>query len=278
MTDTNVSSPAHQAPPRVDCHAHLYTVDMPQAEGAWHRPPRDATLEDYLGTLDAHGVGFAVLAAASIYGDYNDYHVEALRRHRRRLRSTIIAHPGIDRFFLERMDAEGVVGIRLQWRYLPALPNLTAPDYRLLLRRVADLGWHVHLHDNSPRLQETLERLEAAGVAKIVVDHFGRPDPARGVQCPGFQALLRAVDRGRTWVKLSAGYRLESVEACAAYAGALLAAGGPERLVWGSDWPFAAFEDRVTYQSTLDDFKRWVPDAQTRRIIGGETAYELYFT
>lgn len=262
--------------PLVDTHAHVYTTSMPLTGTAWHRPPHDASIEQYLETLDRHGVVFSVLAAASLYGDYNDYQIDAVRRHKR-LRSTVIARPDLDRYTLERMKADGVVGIRLQWRNVAEPPDLESPEYRLLLRRVADLDWHVHLHDDGPRLARPLQALHAAGV-KVVVDHFGRPDPSLGIACSGFQAVLRSVERGRTWVKLSAGFRLGSPQAGVSYARELLRHAGPERLFWGSDWPFAAFESSMTYQSAIDSLAEWVPDPVARRRIGGETALRFYFT
>ena len=89
--------------------------------------------------------------------------------------------------------------------------------------------------------------------------------------------MLRAVDNGRTWVKLSAGYRLESPQVAEACARSLLAHAGPERLLWGSDWPFAGFEDSMRYEEAIASFERWVTDPGVRRIIGGETAFRLYF-
>ncbi len=89
--------------------------------------------------------------------------------------------------------------------------------------------------------------------------------------------MMRAVDNGRTWVKLSAGYRLESPQVAQDCARALLAHAGPERLLWGSDWPFAAFEDSMRYEYAIASFRQWVPDANMRRIISGETALRLYF-
>jgi len=77
---------------------------------------------------------------------------------------------------------------------------------------------------------------------------------------------------------LSAGYRLESPEVAQACAEALLARVGPDRLLWGSDWPFAAYENAVRYEDTVARFREWVPDAKTRRIISGETAFRLFFT
>jgi len=271
-----ISSVAQKEVPLVDTHAHLYTTSMPLTGTAWHRPPHDATMESYLETLDQHGVVFAVLAAASLYGDYNDYQIDALRKNKR-LRGTIIARPDIDRYTLERMSDDGVVGIRFQWRNVVNVPDLTAPEYQLLLRRVADLNWHVHIHDDGPRLVEPLKALTNAGV-KVVVDHFGRPNPQRGVDCDGFKAVLKAVENGRTWVKLSAGFRFDNPQLASLYAQQLLKHAGPDRLFWGSDWPFAAFESSMTYQTAIDNLTQWVPDPLARRRIGGETALRFYFT
>jgi predicted TIM-barrel fold metal-dependent hydrolase len=261
--------------PLVDTHFHVYTTDMPLAGDAWHKPAEDATIERLIKTLDGHGVLFGVIAAASIYGDYNDYMRLALRTHER-LRATAIVRPTIDAYTLEQMKADGFVGIRFQWRYLEKTPDLTSPEYRLLLRRVRDLDWHIHLHDNSDRLPPAMAAIEAAGV-KLVVDHFGRPREPQGVNCPGFRALLAAIERGRTWVKLSAGYRMEPRSAVQGYADELLKVAGGDRLVWGSDWPFAAFETRVKYADTIAALAEWVPDPAVRRKIGGETALRLYF-
>jgi predicted TIM-barrel fold metal-dependent hydrolase len=62
------------------------------------------------------------------------------------------------------------------------------------------------------------------------------------------------------------------------FAQKLLEVAGPERLVWGSDAPFASFEGKVTYQQTLDDLATWVPDPAARRVIGCVTPLKLYFS
>jgi predicted TIM-barrel fold metal-dependent hydrolase len=268
------SATAQDCAPWVDSHAHVYTLSMPLAAGAWHKPEHEARVEDFIATLDAHGVDRAVLAAASIHGTVNDYVIEACRRYPR-LRATVIVEPDTAWSTLQQMARDGVVGVRLQWRNRQDVPDLRSPGYRQLLSRIADLGWHVQLHDDSVRLPAYLDALEAAGV-KIVVDHFGRPDPVRGTDCPGFQRLLHSVEAGRTWVKLSAGFRLASSELAAQCAHELLKR-GPHRLVWGSDWPFAAFESSTRYGDALNSLAQWVPDPVARRHIASQTPLELYF-
>lgn len=261
--------------PLVDTHFHLYTTDMPTQSTAWHRPTNDASIERCLETLDRHGVLFGVVAAASLYGDYNDYVREAVRRHRR-LKATAIVKPTVSLYELEAMDRDGFVGIRLQWRNLADPPDLTSNEYRVLLRRIADLGWHVHLNDMGPRLAPTIATLENAGVT-TVLDHFGRPDPEVGISCSGFQAVLSGLERGKCWAKLSGGFRVKPQGLAGTYAAELLRVTGGDQLVWGSDWPFVGHEADVTYADTLDMLEAWVPDPAIRRKIGGENPLRLYF-
>ncbi len=118
--------------------------------------------------------------------------IDELRR-QPRLRGTVNIAPTTDRYTLERMKADGIVGVRLQLSRRKELPDLGSEDYRLLLRRVADLGWHVHLALEGAQMPAVLPALEASGV-RIVLDHFAHPDQTRGPgQCglPGRAAFHR---------------------------------------------------------------------------------------
>jgi predicted TIM-barrel fold metal-dependent hydrolase len=272
-------------PPRVDAHAHIWSANMPVSSSAWFRPAQAFTAEQYLDVLDAHGIHFGVIAGISIFGYYNDYMIGQLRLHKR-LRGTAIVPPTTDLYTLERMKADGVVGIRLQLTR-QELPDLAGDAYRLLLRRIADLDMHIEVVVEGPRWPQVLPLLEASG-ANIVIDHFGHPDPGAGVDCAGFQAVLRAVERGRTWVKLSAPFRLtwaapgkprdpDSVTLASQAARSLLQNAGAERLVWGSDCPFVGHESSVTFADTLNELDDWISDAATRRKLS-ETALKLFFS
>jgi predicted TIM-barrel fold metal-dependent hydrolase len=263
--------------PLVDCHFHLFDKDIPFVDKPRHTPDYDFTVEQVLSTFDQHGVQYGVIAGASLYGTYNDHVIRATRRHKR-LRASIIADPTLDLYTMEKMTQDGINGVRLVWISLSddRLPNIESYEWKRLLRRIRDVGWHIHLHVGPGRLPAIFPTIEASGVT-TVLDHFGYPDIRLGMDCPTFQTVLRAVQNGRTWVKLSGGYRMGS-EALIPHAQKLLSEAGPERLVWGSDAPFASFEGKVTYQQTLDDLKRWVPDAAQRRAIGADTPLKLYFS
>ena len=149
-----------------------------------------------------------------------------------------------------------------------------------------DLGWHVQVAIEGQQLPPVLEALLESG-ANLVIDHFGHPDPADPLNCPGFRAMVEAADTGRCWIKLSGGFRLAGPAAwrdpegdleqtAQAVAEALLARVGTERLLWGSDAPFVGYEKRLAYPDVLRTYRAWVPDAGQRAAID-RTALKLYF-
>lgn len=267
--------------PLVDSHLHIFKHGMPFTADSWARPDYEFTLEQCLAMLDRHGISFAVIAAASLFGTFNDYTRHAVRSHSR-LRGTVIVDPDIDLDTLEAMKREGIVGIRLQWCTVKDLPDLSAPPYRTLLARLRDLDWHVELNLHGPRLPPVLRQLADSEV-KVVIDHFGHP-AAEGVNTPGFQAVLAAIGEGRTWVKLSGSHHFKkTVEEVAAYVDALVSA-NPQRLFWGSDCPFVGSEAEVNYDQVLDHYAQWLDhyaqwtDDTALRAQIDRNAVEFYFS
>jgi predicted TIM-barrel fold metal-dependent hydrolase len=260
------------AAPLVDTHVHIFRRNMPLLPNPRHSPTYEFTAEQLQATLDAHGVKFCVIAAASPWGDCNDYVAQSLRT-RPLWRGTAILEPATtSRWDLQELARAGMVGVRLPFISLRELPDLQSWEWRRFLYRLADMDWHVHLHLDGPRIPQVLPQLEQAGV-KIVIDHIGRPDPVLKEKCAGFEMVTRSVEKGRTWVKLSAGYRLG--DHAAALARELCRRVGYERMLWASDCPFVG-QESTTYQSTVDWLAQAVPDAADRQVLG-LNAIDLYF-
>ncbi|HEY5551903.1 MAG TPA: amidohydrolase family protein [Opitutaceae bacterium] len=263
-----------QDTPLVDAHFHLWMRDHPLTATAWHAPPTDAPTEELIATHDRNGIVFGVVAAASIHGEFRGYIRHALKSHRR-LRATAVLSPQTELRHMEELKAEGFVGVRLMWSLSDKAPDIRSGDYRLFLRRIADLGWHVHLVDRPERYAESIAVIEASG-ARLVIDHMGHVQTPEGVNHPGFKAILKAIERGNTWAKISGRFRFSTAEEGNAYAQQLLRVGGGERTLWGSDWPFAGYEGKVTYDKVLADYYDIVPDSALRRQID-RTALRFYF-
>ncbi|HEY9320502.1 MAG TPA: amidohydrolase family protein [Achromobacter sp.] len=262
----------------VDTHAHVFQQGLALADTRRHTPDYDATLADYLALLDTHGLRHGVLVQPSFLGTDNRYLLEALRAAPDRLRGVVVVAPGIADAELQALADAGVVGMRLNLIGLP-VPDLAASGWQTLLARVTELGWHVEVHLQAARLPDVLPTLLAAG-CRVVVDHFGRPDPALGVADPGFQYLLQQADSGRVWVKLSAPYRNWPAADCAASgrqaAGQLLTAYSADRLMWGSDWPHTEHRHLASYPAATQWLDAWIDDPTQRRAVLSGTPLQLF--
>lgn len=252
---------------------------MPLVSTAWTRPSYVYSVENFLADLDAHGVRYGVIAAASLFGTYNDYSIRAVRANKR-LRATVIVDPGVDLYTLESMKADGIVGMRLQWFFKNPLPDMASDDFQRLCYRLRDLGMHIHLNIEGDRLVEVASRLMETGV-KLAIDHFGWHNPAPRLAAPSYQGMLGLLDRGNVWVKMSSGFRHPNEHSPdwslpVEYTQDLLRRFGTEKLLWGSDSPFVGHEHVASYGMAIERLNQCVPDPATRRAIG-ENGYRFYF-
>ncbi|WP_254924059.1 amidohydrolase family protein [Bordetella genomosp. 4] len=275
---TSASFPL-STPIAIDTHAHVFTRDLSMASRRRYTPDYDATLADYLRHLDAHGLSHGVLVQPSFLGTDNRFLLSALAQARHRLRGVSVVDPvQITMQELTAMHHAGVRGIRLNLFGLPT-PDLHSATWRTLCEHINPLGWHVEVHVPAVRLPEVLPPLLTAD-CRIVVDHFGRPDPAAGISDSGFRYLLDQAASGRVWVKLSAAYRLWPTEQSATLGHQateqLLQAFTATRLVWGSDWPHTENQHHANYPRTVAWLRDWVTDPSTLRTLLATTPSALF--
>lgn len=258
----------------IDCHAHIFEKGLTLAGERRYAPDYDATVKDYLANLDAHGNSHGVLVQPSFLGTDNSYLAAALRRFPARLRGIAVVEPTASPSQLAELSEAGVVGIRLNLVGKPD-PELGTAPWKQLLRALADLDWQVEVQAEAKRLAGLVDPLVQSGV-KLVIDHFGRPDPKLGIEDPGFRYLLSRGETRRVWVKLSGAYRIGGEANAAAAAPLLKDAFGPDRLVWGSDWPHTQFEKVTNYTTTRAQLDAWLPNAEDRRIVLADTPSQLF--
>ncbi|HVU35173.1 MAG TPA: amidohydrolase family protein [Opitutaceae bacterium] len=262
----------------VDTHAHLFERRLKFASVHRYLPDYDATLAMYLRLLDAHGISNGVLIQPSFLGTDNSYLLQALQSQRSRLRGIVVVDPSLELDQLRALDESGAVGIRLNLIGLP-LPELRRPPWQAFLRRLQSIDWIVQVQREARDMPAIVDPLLDAGL-RVVIDHFGRPDPAAGVNDPGFRYLLQRGATGRVWMKLSGAYRNggnRRGEAIAAAAMPLLRqAYGLDHLVWGSDWPHTQFEHVTDYSHARALLDRWIPDPVERQVVLRDTPARLY--
>jgi predicted TIM-barrel fold metal-dependent hydrolase len=236
------SRPGFAVPPGAcDCHTHVFgpAEAFPFDAGRLYTPG-PALVEDLLVHQHALGLSRVVIVQPSPYGTDNACTVDALRRLGPALaRGVAVIGPGTTDAELREMHEAGVRGVRVNLETSGCTdPGFAAEALSWAAARVAPLGWHVQTYAALAVIAALRAQILALPVP-LVIDHFGRPSAAAGVEQPGFSALLELVRSGKAYVKLSAPHRISARpgHADAVPIARTLIAANPERMLWGSDWP-----------------------------------------
>ncbi len=270
-------SKAARALPRgaCDCHAHVF--------GPYDRFPFSAALNYaapltplpvYLQMLSGTGMERGVLIQPAPYATDPGAMLDALCREPQRLRGIAVAEASVSEDRLQEMNRAGVRGLRFVEMPDPSgrgryKGGIGVDQLRQLAPRMKALGWHAQLWARCEDFPTILEPLLELGI-DIAIDHMGWLDASRGLSHPGFRELLALLKEGRIWMKLSACRNSRSFpdyEDLRPFHDALIQA-NPDRLLWGSDWPFVRMGALTPDPSHLVDlFHAWVPDEALRNKI-----------
>ena len=254
----------------VDVHAHVLHPTHPTAPGARYGFTPGHDLDGWHAHLDALGLRRGVLVTASAYGADNRVLLDALGATDRAVGVAVVSE-GVDDAELDRLAAAGVRGVRVQDLYPGGTP-LTAIDH--LGPRLAARGLHVEIWTDLACHLDWLPAAVRACPADVVVDHLGFLDPALPTDHPAVDALIDLARDGHAWVTLSGTYR-HRTDLAPADAAALLAprvdrlvAAVPDRLLWGSDWPFVGVDGATPASGELTaEVHARLPDEARRRQV-----------
>jgi predicted TIM-barrel fold metal-dependent hydrolase len=266
--------------PRGACDAHAHVLGpaslYPYAADRQYTPS-DASLPSYETMLRALGFDRAVLVQPSIYATDNRRLLDAMKSATVEMRGVVVLPETVTDRELDTMHRIGVRGIRAN------LIRGGRSDLERAVRlagRIARLGWHLQILADVSTVEDLAQHVRALPI-ETVFDHMGHMPAAKGVDEPGFRALIRLLEGGRCWVKLSGSYRITG-KTHAPYAdvrpiAAALVRAAPERVVWGSDWPHTAIRipapDAGRLLGMLAD---WAPDAAERDAILVRNPARLY--
>jgi L-fuconolactonase len=147
----------------------------------------------------------------------------------------------------------------VDWVLQPALD----PAFRTLIE--LDLRFDVLIRP--PHLESALTVLARYPELRAVIDHGAKPDIAHGMWQPWADGIERIARETGAWCKVS-GLVTEtsgnwSIDDLRRYVNHLIECFGPERLLWGSDWPVATL---------ASGYGRWLQTAQ--QLLGSLSALE----
>jgi D-galactarolactone isomerase len=237
--------------------------------------PPHLPVSAYRQVQQALGLSRAVIVQPSAYGFDNRCTLDAVAQLGESARGIVQVAPDVSDAELQRMHDAGIRGVR----YMMINPLLSWDTLEPMAARLAAIGWMINLQLDGRQLpvhEQVLRRLPC----KLVIDHNGKflepvtPDHA------SFLSLLRLLDGGHAWVKLSAPYET-SKDGAPGYADVSLIASTlaekfPERCLWASNWPHPG---RNPPPSEVDLYRlllSWVPSDSGRRRILVDNPAELY--
>jgi D-galactarolactone isomerase len=259
-----------------DTHMHFYDAAAPTAAGALM--PGNYSLPMYRELQAQLGLERVIVVQPNAYRDDNRVTMGAVAALGASAKAVAVVRADVADEEIERLTRAGAVAQRFF-----NFKNGTIPLSELdaVMARVHPFGWHANIQLDGrdlPLHEARIKRLPG----RFVIDHVGKYLEPVLPDHDAFKSLLRLVDTGRCWVKLSAPYETskrgaphyEDVGALAK----ILVRAAPERMLWASNWPHpqeprdAMPDDAVL----LDLLLEWAPDEAVRRKILVDNPAELY--
>lgn len=276
--DPNPKKPTLALPPGAcDCHIHLFgpAAKFPIASDSTYES-RDQTAETSIALQDRLGLSRAVVVSGGAYGRNYAVLEDALTRFPDRFRGVALMPEDTPHDEFDRLGELGVCGLR----FISPARGMRLPTINeAVAARAAEHGWHVQFYPYGDLLDHVDRVLALPNT--IVLDHFAAVRAEQGTDQPAFKAMLRMLDSGKTWVKLSGPMRCTRNDypyADITPMARALVAHAPERMVWGSDWPHVNMNDRKMPNDgdLIDLIAEWIPDAATRKRILADNPAMLY--
>lgn len=249
-------------------------ITFPLDKAAQYQPSPHTMADAKAFLSDQLGIQNMVIVQPSIYGDDNACTLDGLKHlGPKRGRAVIQFDPATtSQEQLKDWHDLGVRGTRLNFKSVGVTP--TAEDLSATLKAYAAAvppGWVLELYialESIPLLEETLKELKFDEKnLKICIDHFGHPSTEslktakKADDVPGFEALLRLLEKGHTWVKISASYRLskDPQDPLVKSLCGEIVRRRPDRCVFATDWPHTRF-DGIEVEMYLEKILDWCED------------------
>lgn len=259
----------------IDTHQHLILrghLGYAWADAIPALAGRDFDRADYAALVEGLGVTATIFMETGV--DAADYKAEA------RLVAGMVGKGGMlgqiascrpedDAGFdtwLEECRGLGVVGFRRITHVIPDEVSQT-DTFRRNIRKIGAMGWPVDLCFLSRQLDLCEALVRACPDVRFVLDHCGTPDISGDDFADWRVRMARLAALPNLWVKLSGitAYALpgSGIAAVRPYADEVLHLFGPQRMLWGGDWPV------VDLGACLPG---WI--VMTRKLLGGLTSEE----
>jgi len=247
-----------------DCHTHVFGPfdQFAVAQAGAYTPPVADRLE-HRAVLDELGFDNALLIQPSLYGSDHSALLDAIRHSGGRLLGIGSCDDSVAGQDLAILRAGGVVGLRFVG--VPGLdggqyPGTQGLDVLAKLRTdIAAAGMHAQLWADLDLCADTAVELARHGMT-LVLDHLAGLSPQDRPGTRGFDKMLDALSSGLVWIKLTYLRRSAQPLNYEDMRGTIeaLVTAAPDRLLWGSDWPFVRLAATPDPGFLVDQLRAWL--------------------
>lgn len=244
----------------IDSHTHSWSSECSLVEGRRYTPTQAHPITMLFEKMQSADIGKAVLVQPSFLGTNNHYLLQELEHHPKKLRGVVVVDNEIPENEFEQMVSKGVVGVRLNIIGSKITGEDLVKKHEKLIHLLKKFKCHLEIQTEHDHWQTLLPALIKAELS-IVIDHFGRP---RDESCLGFKSILQNLDTGLIWVKLSGWYRFNVNPVVLAKQ---LLERAPERIVWGSDYPWTQHSKGKNYLSCQQKINEWCESKHLDKIL-----------
>lgn len=249
---------------------------FPLAANVDYRPDQ-AGVERYLAVRKRLGIHRTVVVQPSTYGTDNSCTLEAIAALHPTARGIAVIVPDLAESAIRKLHDAGVRGLR----FSHTVKNAMQPEQlERVASRIRPFGWHIQIRSTYRDLAALSPLLSRLPV-DVCIDHMSSIPPDNNAENgSAFEAMLRLLETGRCWVKLSAPYQLSrsgppDYADMREQARALVEA-APERMVWGTNWPHPLVTAKPDEADLLDVLLDWIDDESVRHAVLVENPAKLY--
>lgn len=280
--DPDTRKPAYRPPPGAcDAHCHIFGPGnrYPYAPDRTYTPP-DAPLAAFKKLQATLGLERAVLVNASCHGVDNTVIVDAIAQSGGKYRGVANADDSFTEADYNKLHADGFRGVRFNFvKHLGGVPDMD--EFHRIIERIKPFNWHVDLHFDAKDLPQYDAMLRDFPVP-FIIDHMGRVPTQDGLTQEPFKVLLDLHrNNKKCWVKISGAERIAAAEgppfkSAIAFAQQLIEA-GPERILWGTDWPHPNIAKHMPNDGDLVDLiPLMMPDPAVQKGVLVDNPHRLY--
>ena len=269
-------------PPALACDAQFHVFGAPDRypvrPGAAYQMPT-ATIDRALAMHRTIGIERGVIVQATTYGADHQVVLDALAvagpNYRGCANASVLSER--DDAYIDRLHQAGVRGARFSRQSLGIA--LSDAQLQRAFGRLKELGWYAKVQPEAGGIAQNIAAFERLQVP-VLLDHMGRPDPARGASDPSLQKVVELLGRGNFWVMLSLSEKIshsgEPWDDVVPIARTLVET-APRRCVWASDWPHPVSLKQPPNEGALMDLLfRLVPDPGMRQRVLVDNPAELF--